>query len=97
MVGDLTANSVLVGVKASIANRVRSSTRDRCGNRKEETDKEKSFQRVHLLVYFKRGKLTPPLLFVLPPPHSFTQDSRVAPAPHLNKLSALPEWVVKSV
>lgn len=51
VVGDLTANRVLVGVEASVANRVRRSTRDRCSSRKEETAGEKYFQCVHCLVF----------------------------------------------
>lgn len=54
VVGDLTANSVLVGMKASVANRVRRSTWDRCSGRKEETAEEKYFHCVHGSVFFKR-------------------------------------------
>lgn len=55
VVGDLTANSVLVGVKASVANRVRRSTWDRCSYRQEETAEEKSFQCVYCFVFEKEG------------------------------------------
>lgn len=97
VVGHLTANGVLVGVKASVANRVRRSTRDRCSDRREEKWWKKIFPVHSRFCFLKEGRSLRFLLFVVPPPRSFIQDGRVTLAPHLNKLSALPERVVKSV